>query len=1372
MKRRDFLKQVTLAALAFHSAKPSNARPALDDRKGSSLKTDPHAQSRFRVVAGSLNNQMCITDSYPEYWVDGKPFFQYSGTFLYYRLPFDRWAEEMLSLKAMGLNTIDVIPMWNWHEPEEGKFDFDGHTNPRRNLKAVFALADALCLKITLRPGPYNTNEWRNGGYPGWLLSRPEYRMAEQIILEGGAPRWSALQYIKSEESTIEWLKNKTHLEYTQKYYREVLGVAGPHFAGRGGPILSLQMDDDPASNSENYNGPNFWKYINTLRSFAEQATDGEPLLYFLDAEFMRLNAECNYITPRPFWNQGQDYSYNVREGSSTLVEAAKNKFLLEILKTQPLFIPGQIEFQAGWWPAIDDTFPRQVDPSNTLMATRVMFQNGIKALNYFPPNDTLNPSGWSVSWSNHFYMWDAALNLLGQETGRAVHVRRNGRLVAGMGPLLSTSHLLADAGIVYPMATFPQKELTFEEAHRVEDMAKRLIWAGAYDHRSFELVDSDFTPPENFLRYQVLFAPNMVNGEPDKKLFPHLENYSEKAQQTLADYTDAGGTLIVFPSLPRGIVFDHLLAPFRSDRQKLGDASLTFRNGTTGTALEFHSVLTIPELTGPHVNVFARDAEGGIVGARVARGKGQIVFLGADFSTWTLPRVQPADGSAVRPPGIRPTAPSVEDYSEEIQRAASRLLPALLNELGRARKVYPETKTGNARDVGLYVTELVADGGSQAFEQRADGNGYGFVGVTNFSLDEHRTADIQLTDPRAKNLNPGPENSLRLPSLTLPPRESLLLPIRVPLDNAYAECAPGLDPADEIYFATVEVTRVIYDGENLKFEVTAPADGEVALRLSRRPAMAKLDGHTVEIGKDALGKFYFIRIERGQSPNYERSLELQYPRQSGAPGLEMAAEAVWIAGETARVQIRVQNPGDTKLECELAFSAGSLYNRKHDRTPIAIAARAQREYSFAVTVPGDTPANLPVDLVATLLAKGSEKVWTWQSQVTVRRPFDFGVEPPATFPLREDVQFPIVHPTLASLQLPGTLTLKVKVKNWRDRAQAVTITAAGDDLKFGAGRTELPLGAGEEATFDMQATPQSGSGIYRFVIALDSGKYHSSEEVFVAAIAPGEAIAYTLDYDRDGFPDVILENSSLRLFVSPNDGGRAYACVNKTTGTNAFNSVGGMRDNFIRRILPEYQVDEYSHLDWLGLFNRPYTYRIVSAAGQKAMVRLEYFAPDIYPRGVRVERTLTLDGPASHYVEENALTPQGVAEPQSYVLENSITFKVPYEAQNFRNWFAPGLGSQEFLPEQTVELPGSSFLAIEDKHAVETFALIAVSPALKGELVVHAHAATVRLIYPGFKEAGRTSTYQAAYFFGRATHQELEDLQTRLRDLHSVTHG
>jgi hypothetical protein len=444
---------------------------------------------------------------------------------------------------------------------------------------------------------------------------------------------------------------------------QDVLGVAAPFFADRGGPILSVQMDDDQAIGAQNYNGPNFWKYMDTLRKFAKQATDHPPILYFLDAAQMRLNAEANDALPEPFWNQGQDYPWTGPGGYSTPAEAAKNKFLLEILKTQPLFIPAHIEFQAGWWPTQDDTFARLVDPSNTLMATRVMFQNGLKGLSYFPPNDTIYPAGYAVQWINHFYVWEAALNFLGKEADRVVYVRRNGRLIAGMGPLLASSHLLPDAGVVYPMATFPQEPMTAAEALHVVTLGGRLLWAGAYEHFNFELIDSDHTPLENFQRYRILLAPNVVNSKEELKRFPHLERYSEKAQQMLSEYASSGGTLIIFPSLPTGKIFDNLLEPFGKDRQVPGDNVLRFSAGAATRAVGFHSVLTLPKKPRTEVRIFARDARGGIVGARIAHGKGQIIFFGADFSTWSVPEGTPFTSEGTQKAGAR-------DYPEEAQQA------------------------------------------------------------------------------------------------------------------------------------------------------------------------------------------------------------------------------------------------------------------------------------------------------------------------------------------------------------------------------------------------------------------------------------------------------------------------------------------------------------------------------------------------------------------------------------------------------------------------------------------------------------------------------------------------------------------------------
>jgi len=1317
------------------------------------------AQERIHAVIGTANNRFLVVNTYPEYWVHGKPFFEHASAFFYHRIPRDRWAEELQRLKAMGVNTIDLYPFWNWHQPEEGVLDFDGYTNPRRDLKYLLRLIDVMGFKLTYRPGPFFCSEWRNGGYPDWLLRKPDYRMSEQAILEGRYPRLSALQYDKSEEAAMEWLKNDTHLKYARKWYQDVLAHVNPLLAEKGGPLINIQLDDDQAIGFENYNGPNFWKYMDVLRRFAKEATQESRIPYYLNGRDMRVNAEANDSTPEPFWNTGQDYMDNSPAGYSTILEAAKNKFLTEILKTEPLFVPTHIEFQAGWLLDEKDTYAIPTDPSNTLMATRVMFQNGLKALNYYPLNDTLYPAGYEAQWGNHFYTWEAAVNYAGQETGRAPYVRRNGRLLAGMGPLLASSHFLPDAGLVYPMATFPQASLAAAEAYYVALYAGRVLWSGVYDHFNFELVDSDHTPLDNFQRYRILLLPNVVSGKEELKRYPHLERYSDKAQELISDYVAAGGTLIVFPSLPKGKTFDNLLAPLGEGRQLQGNAPLKFTDGTTALALGSRTVLTLPKKPRGEVKVFAKDFRGGIVGARFNHGKGQVVFFGADFSRWSVPAGTGYPGGEGGKAGAR-------DYPEEIQKAARLSLPALMKEAGAARKVYPEMEATSARDLGLYVTELIADHGSRPFEKRAsETTGYAFVGVTNFSVDDARTATIVLTDPHVADLaSPAPDRFLRLPGLTLPPRESLMLPIRVPLANPFWWVAPGLEASDEVYYATAELTGVTYDGTTLRLEFTAPADGEVALSLSNRPEGAKIDGQNTPIHEDAERHLYIVKVPKAEAPHFIRIVELAYPRVG--PRLTIAPRDPWIAGETRAVRVRVDNPRPTPLEGNLDFVAGALYKADNPALAVHIPGGSSREFSFPVEVPSYAGENRSVELVAAFREKDSSTTWAWRSQVTIHRPFDYSVSPVLNFPLREDQSIPIVHPTLASINLPGETTFQVRVKNWLDHEQVVTLAAQGADLMLTPSSSQLVLPANGETTVEVRAAPTKGTGVYRFEISLRSGDYQVGEGVVLAAIREGEAIAYGLDYDRDGFEDIILENQKLRLFVSPHAGGRAFAFVLKDSNTNAFNSVGGMRDSFTTRFEPEDMkgLPDWTNANWLGLYNRPYSFRIVSASGAQAEVRLEYDAPDIYPKGVRLDRTLTLPGGQNTVLCETALTPRGIEKPQAYVLETSVPFK-SFKEPNYNQWFAQARAADEFVPLRKVDLAGSSgFVGTVNKKTGETFALMALTPAAKSQLVVETRAALIRVIYPDFAAKNETYKYRAAYYFGKASPEEIDKLFAKMK--------
>ena len=124
----------------------------------------------------------------------------------------------------------------------------------------------------------------------------------------------------------------------------------------------------------------------------------------------------------------------------------------------------------------------------------------------------------------------------------------------------------------------------------------------------------------------------------------------------------------------------------------------------------------------------------------------------------------------------------------------------------------------------------------------------FGFVGLTNFSIHQPYRGQLAAHDPRSEEGESA--SRIKLPDIVLGPRESLLLPLRIPLTTLIPSAPPGLDPADEVYYSTAELTAAGYDGSTLKFQFNTPCDGEIALRLARRPQTVRLDGDLMRLNR------------------------------------------------------------------------------------------------------------------------------------------------------------------------------------------------------------------------------------------------------------------------------------------------------------------------------------------------------------------------------------------------------------------------------------------------------------------------------------------------------------------------------------------
>jgi len=99
--------------------------------------------------------------------IKGRREFLTSGSIHYFRVPRELWRDRLYKAKHAGLNTIQTYVAWNFHEQEEGRFDFTG----RRDIAQFISLCEEYGLYVVMRPGPYICSEWDFGGLPAWLMN-------------------------------------------------------------------------------------------------------------------------------------------------------------------------------------------------------------------------------------------------------------------------------------------------------------------------------------------------------------------------------------------------------------------------------------------------------------------------------------------------------------------------------------------------------------------------------------------------------------------------------------------------------------------------------------------------------------------------------------------------------------------------------------------------------------------------------------------------------------------------------------------------------------------------------------------------------------------------------------------------------------------------------------------------------------------------------------------------------------------------------------------------------------------------------------------------------------------------------------------------
>lgn len=111
--------------------------------------------------------------------LDDRPWLPVMGEFHYSRYPRALWEEELLKMKAAGVNIVSTYVIWIHHEEIRGQFDWSG----QRDLRAFAQLCAKHGLYLLPRIGPWDHAEVRNGGLPDWVLKQGPTRVNDPAYL-------------------------------------------------------------------------------------------------------------------------------------------------------------------------------------------------------------------------------------------------------------------------------------------------------------------------------------------------------------------------------------------------------------------------------------------------------------------------------------------------------------------------------------------------------------------------------------------------------------------------------------------------------------------------------------------------------------------------------------------------------------------------------------------------------------------------------------------------------------------------------------------------------------------------------------------------------------------------------------------------------------------------------------------------------------------------------------------------------------------------------------------------------------------------------------------------------------------------------------
>ena len=764
--------------------------------------------------------------------LSGQDLYIFSGEIHYFRIRPENWAAHLKKAKAANLNTVSTYIPWDWHEYEEGKFDFSGHTNPQRNLLGFIELCRKNGLYLIVKPGPYILAEYLDHGVPQWLLSsHPEI-----LSLNREGKPFSHARVT---------LMHPVYLKYARLWYDKVLEIIKDNSITKaGGIILSMQLCNEIGvftwlDKEADYNPVALdyyrkflserYKKINRLnitykakyKSFSsvvppsgspskltELASDLDWHLfwrYYYAAYVEHLLKEATksgvhlpftHNLPGWVWGRAVEYPLNI-----TMYQDVARLYPKVMLTVD--HIPENISYRNFHDAAIIQQFTRAVQgnrgpvfvaemqagtrehnvvtyPDELELFYKSAMAYGAAGMNFYMFSQGKNPKGKSAVGPT-FY-WQTPLDYDGKETALYPVVRRFGKLASTFGALASRAKTDSKVALLFYKPYYYTELTHYYDLEKMglsynpKTVRDNIFYEGMAKilkmvNCDYDILDIELTKPKDLAKYKQAWVVS-------------LEYMDADSQKLLANYVANGGHLVILPRIPK---YDLSLKPCEVLGQflKLGETEEVTPRAPT---IDFFDVKEISVLNPvqvfkePNAEPMALLPDGSICGFVKHFGRGWALVVGTAFGYST----------------------------EENIDAYSRIL--------KMDDIRGSAFTTNGK---MVVQESFV-------EDRA------FLFVANYYRSPE-SGYITFTDPVSKDERKMPYNM----PLTLAGLTGLIIPVNFPVHGSAAR----------IIFSTSQILSAFEKGGSVFVELHGQpkSDGELTVAIKKRPKQVYADGRKLE---------------------------------------------------------------------------------------------------------------------------------------------------------------------------------------------------------------------------------------------------------------------------------------------------------------------------------------------------------------------------------------------------------------------------------------------------------------------------------------------------------------------------------------------